>query len=55
MCPLCRYEIVNPLTDRCPRCLTTVAVAKPACGECVYHSGCDIPCAPKFDFRNERR
>ena len=41
-CPQCGYEILNPLTDRCPRCFSRVARVETDCGSCTWQGNCDF-------------
>ena len=42
-CPECAYQIVNPMTDRCPRCFTSVPPSEHTnCGECDYKGNCAL-------------
>ena len=40
-CGTCSYEIRNPMTDRCPRCFSNVALSEHTdCGECSHQGNC---------------
>lgn len=40
-CGTCSYEIHNPMTDRCPRCFSHVALSEHTdCGECSHQGNC---------------
>lgn len=41
-CPTCNYEILNPLTDRCPRCFSLVPREELTCGECSHQGNCEF-------------
>lgn len=42
-CPTCSYEVVNPMTDKCPRCFSTVPLSEHTnCGECDYKGNCAL-------------
>lgn len=41
LCPTCNYTITNPMSDRCPRCFTTVPLSEHTnCGECSHQGNC---------------
>ena len=43
ICPTCSYRIVNPMTDRCPRCFSHVQLSEHTnCGECDYQGNCAL-------------
>ena len=43
ICPTCSYRIVNPMTDRCPRCFGAVQLSEHTnCGECDYQGNCAL-------------
>jgi hypothetical protein len=40
-CPTCGYQIINPMTDRCPRCFGSVPLSEHTnCGECAHQGNC---------------
>lgn len=42
-CPVCSYEVINPMTDRCPRCFSAVPPSDHTnCGECDYKGNCAL-------------
>lgn len=41
-CPECGYAILNPLTDRCPRCFSAVARKETNCGSCTWQGNCEF-------------
>lgn len=41
-CPRCGYEILNPLTDRCPRCFNYVERTVANCGSCSWQGNCEF-------------
>lgn len=42
-CPTCSYTIANPMTDRCPRCFSPVALSEHTnCGECTHQGNCEF-------------
>ncbi len=41
-CPTCGYEILNPLTDRCPRCFSSVERTETNCGSCTWQGNCEV-------------
>jgi uncharacterized paraquat-inducible protein A len=42
-CPTCSYAITNPMTDRCPRCFSMVALSEHTnCGECSHQGSCEF-------------
>ena len=42
-CPTCRFMIINPMTDRCPRCFSSVPPSDHTnCGECDYQGNCEL-------------
>jgi len=42
LCKQCSYEILNPLTDRCPRCFSTVERIETNCGSCTHQGNCEF-------------
>ena len=43
VCPTCSYHIVNPMTDRCPRCFSAVPLSEHTnCGDCDYKGNCAL-------------
>lgn len=42
-CVTCGYRINNPMTDRCPRCFSTVPLSEHTnCGECLHQGNCEF-------------
>lgn len=42
-CPVCSYQIINPMTDRCPRCFSQITLSEHTnCGECDYQGNCAL-------------
>jgi hypothetical protein len=42
-CPVCGYEVGNPLSDRCPRCFGLVPrSAQTDCGSCTHQGNCQF-------------
>lgn len=41
-CPRCGYDILNPLTDRCPRCFSHVERTAANCGSCTWQGNCEF-------------
>ena len=41
-CPECGYAILNPLTDRCPRCFSAVERTETHCGSCTWQGNCEF-------------
>jgi hypothetical protein len=42
-CPTCTFRIINPMTDRCPRCFSSVPPSDHTnCGECDYQGNCEL-------------
>ena len=42
-CPTCRYIITNPMTDKCPRCFSAVALSEHTnCGDCSHQGACEF-------------
>ena len=41
-CPQCGYAILNPLTDRCPRCFSRVERVETNCGSCTHQGNCEF-------------
>jgi hypothetical protein len=40
-CATCNYEIINPMTDRCPRCFSLVPLSEHTnCGDCSHQGNC---------------
>jgi hypothetical protein len=40
-CRTCSYEIINPMTDRCPRCFSLVPLSEHTnCGDCSHQGNC---------------
>lgn len=40
-CPTCRYEVTNPMNERCPRCFAVVPLSEHTnCGECSHQGNC---------------
>lgn len=47
LCPTCNYSITNPMSDRCPRCFTTVPLSEHTnCGECSHQGNCTYAGSP---------
>ncbi|MCE2503823.1 MAG: hypothetical protein J4G05_07165 [Chlorobi bacterium] len=43
ICPTCFYQIINPMTDRCPRCFSYVELSEHTnCRECDYQGNCAL-------------
>lgn len=43
ICPTCSYHIINPMTDRCPRCFSAVPLSEHTnCGDCDYKGNCAL-------------
>lgn len=43
ICATCSYQIINPMTDRCPRCFSSVPLSEHTnCGECDYKGNCAL-------------
>ncbi|MGE3802356.1 MAG: hypothetical protein AB7H80_15175 [Candidatus Kapaibacterium sp.] len=43
LCATCSYQIINPMTDRCPRCFSLVQLSEHTnCGECDYQGNCAL-------------
>jgi uncharacterized paraquat-inducible protein A len=42
-CPTCSYTVSNPMTDRCPRCFSSVPLSEHTnCGECSHQGACEF-------------
>jgi predicted Zn-ribbon and HTH transcriptional regulator len=41
-CPRCGYDIMNPLSDRCPRCFSAVERTETNCGSCTWQGNCEF-------------
>ena len=42
-CPTCGFAIINPMTDKCPRCYSLVPLSDHTnCGECEYTGNCAL-------------
>ena len=42
-CPTCGFRIINPMTDHCPRCFSSVPPSDHTnCGECDYQGNCEL-------------
>jgi predicted amidophosphoribosyltransferase len=41
-CSRCGYDILNPLTDRCPRCFNHVERTVLHCGSCTWQGSCEF-------------
>lgn len=42
-CATCAYTIHNPMTDRCPRCFSTVPLSEHTnCGDCAHQGNCEF-------------
>jgi hypothetical protein len=41
-CPHCDYLILNPLSDRCPRCFGVVPREVAHCGSCTHQGNCEF-------------
>jgi hypothetical protein len=41
-CPECKYPVLNPLTDRCPRCFAMVPRVETNCGSCTHQGNCEF-------------
>ena len=43
LCPGCSFRVINPMTDRCPRCFGAVPPSDHTnCGECDHVGNCDL-------------
>lgn len=43
LCSTCGFTIINPMTDRCPRCFSSVPPSDHTnCGECDYQGNCEL-------------
>ncbi len=41
-CPQCFYELLDPLSDKCPRCFALVPRANTTCTGCLHRAECNI-------------
>ncbi len=41
-CGQCGYAVLNPLTDRCPRCFAHIARTELECGSCTHQGNCEF-------------
>lgn len=53
VCPDCAYAILNPLTDRCPRCFALVPRVEINCGSCTHQGNCDF--VHLTEFQKEKK
>jgi rubrerythrin len=40
VCRTCNYEVTNPFTEKCPRCLTAVPKIEVYCESCISSKQC---------------
>jgi hypothetical protein len=40
VCRTCNYEVTNPFTEKCSRCLTAVPKIELYCGSCISSKQC---------------
>jgi hypothetical protein len=40
VCPTCNYEVTNPFTEKCLRCLTAVPKLELYCDSCISSKQC---------------
>lgn len=42
-CATCGYTVTNPMTDRCPRCFSAIALSEHTnCGDCSHQGSCEF-------------
>ena len=51
-CPGCHYQVVNPFTKRCPRCLTSLPEADSPCSSCHQSCGSLFSCSSADDAKS---
>jgi hypothetical protein len=40
VCAQCAYAVLNPFTDRCPRCFTALPPVETHCASCLVQGNC---------------